>query len=381
MSVAIVDLFAGAGGLGIGAIQAGAELRLSVEIDPIACQTLRDNVGFHPRDSVVELDISSLGGARLRSMARLSRRDPLVIIGGPPCQPFSKAAYWTDPGADARFRRARARGEITERPKPIDVAKADDRRDLVHEFMRIVFESDAVGFLFENVPSITHPRNKHIIPSLIRLAESQGFKCASFKVNAAEFGVPQRRERVFLIGSKGLSPVAPHPTHSLKQDPELGPFRPAKTAGQTFAELQIAQCIEPEEVVQGRWANELKEVPAGWNYKALSSWANHPNPRFEAETRFWNFLLKLHPDQPSWTLAATPGPWTGPFHWDNRRLRTVEMAALQSFPPEYVFSGSRRERVKQIGNAVPPLLARCVISELLAALGSNGSIKRARRVA
>jgi DNA (cytosine-5)-methyltransferase 1 len=242
--------------------------------------------------------------------------------------------------------------------------------------MRLVFDSDAIGFLFENVPSITHPRNRKVIPALIRLAEAHGFKCASFKANAAEFGVPQRRERVFLIGSKARQPVAPAVTHSLRPDPELD-LQPAKTAGEAFAELGDTRS-EPEEVVQGRWASELRRVPPGWNYKALSSWANHPHPRFEAETRFWNFLLKLHPDQPSWTIAATPGPWTGPFHWDNRRLRTSEMAALQSFPSGYVFCGSRRERVKQIGNAVPPLLALSVFSELLATFGSG---KRARSAA
>ena len=74
-----------------------------------------------------------------------------------------------------------------------------------------------------------------------------------------------------------------------------------------------------------------------------------------------------------WTINASPGPWTGPFHWESRRLRTPELAALQSFPAAYRFEGSRRERVRQIGNAVPPLLARAAMSSLLGALGHEAA--------
>jgi DNA (cytosine-5)-methyltransferase 1 len=112
-------------------------------------------------------------------------------------------------------------------------------------------------------------------------------------------------------------------------------------------------------------------VPPGQNYKALTAWAGHPSPSFVAETRFWSFLLKLSPGSPSWTVAANPGPWVGPFHWESRRLRTAELAALQSFPAGYVFEGNRRERVRQVGNAVPPLLARAMMGPLLAALSGK----------
>jgi DNA (cytosine-5)-methyltransferase 1 len=124
-------------------------------------------------------------------------------------------------------------------------------------------------------------------------------------------------------------------------------------------------------VVKGRYEKELRQIPAGHNYKALSAWARHPNPVFEAETRFWSFLLKLSPDLPSWTIQANPGPWVGPFHWSSRRLRTVELAALQTFPAGYVFAGNRRNKVRQIGNAVPPLLAQRMIEPLLSALGGK----------
>ena len=78
--------------------------------------------------------------------------------------------------------------------------------------------------------------------------------------------------------------------------------------------------------------------------------------------------MKLHPELPSWTIAASPGPWVGPFHWDNRRLRTPEIAAIQTFPKDYRFTGNRRSKQKQIGNAVPPLLAKAMLDFLTSSI-------------
>ena len=109
----------------------------------------------------------------------------------------------------------------------------------------------------------------------------------------------------------------------------------------------------------------MKQIPPGQNYFALTERSGHPNPKFEANKRFWNFLLKLHPNKPSWTIAAQPGPWVGPFHWNNRRLRVPESAAIQTFPHDYRFVGTRRSIQKQIGNAVPPLLGKAIVKHLI----------------
>jgi len=173
---------------------------------------------------------------------------------------------------------------------------------------------------------------------------------------------------VFVLGAKRRLPYAPTPSHAIREGGDLL-LKPTVTAEEALEGLDGEQFFEPEEVVNGRWAKHLREVPPGWNYKAHTAWAGHPDPTFVTETRFWNFLLKLAPDRPSWTLAASPGPWTGPFHWDSRRLRTVEMAALQGFPRGYEIAGSRRERVKQMGNAVPPPLARVMVDAVADAVG------------
>jgi DNA (cytosine-5)-methyltransferase 1 len=377
--VPAVDLFAGAGGLSLGAESAGASVRLLVDLDPVACQTLRENPKHH-KGKVLEEDIAELDGAQLRALAGLSRRDPLLIIGGAPCQPFSKASYWTDPGDEARYRRARARGEKARRPTQTIKARPDRRRSLVREFWRLVDESRADAFVFENVPSILHPRNQGEFKRLLRAADTAGFGVTVVRANAVEFGVPQRRVRVFVLGLRGEPPLPPAPTHSEGNGTHSGTF-PAVTAGEALVAFADKLFFEPEEVVQGRWAKHLETVPPGGNYKAHTAWAGHPRPTFETETRFWNFLLKLSPKLPSWTIAANPGPWIGPFHWDSRRLRTPEFAALQGFPPGYAFTGGRRDRVRQIGNAVPPPLAQPMIESVIAAMcGRTARQTRRRRV-
>ena len=357
----VIDLFAGAGGFSIGATDAGCEVRVSVEIDRIACKTLRANGSFH--GAVLETDVTDITGIDLRAAAQLAPGDPLIIVGGAPCQPFSKAAYWVEVGEESRYRQARATGISMERPLAPTEARPDARRTLIEEFWRLIFEADADGFVFENVPSIKHPRNRPVLDGFRRAAETAGYLVTEVTANAAEHGVAQTRERVFLLGSKRGLPVAPLPTHTLKG--ELG--RPlAITAGEALGGLDLPEFFEPEEVIVGRWADHLGAVPPGWNYKAHTAWGGHPNPTFVTETRFWNFLLKLSPDRPSWTIAASPGPWTGPFHWTNRRLRTVEMGALQGFPRGYQIIGNRRDRVRQLGNAVPPPLAKRMVEAVLA---------------
>lgn len=356
----VIDLFAGAGGLSIGATDAGCDVRASVEIDAVACKTLRANEAYH--GAVLERSVSDITGLDLRSAANLSPGDPLIVVGGAPCQPFSKAAYWVENGEESRYRRSRAAGITMERPLAPTEARPDARRTLVEEFWRLIYEANADGFVFENVPSIKHPRNLPVLDGFRHAAEGAGYEVTQVTANAAEYGVAQTRERVFLLGAKNGKPKAPAVTHTLKGESGL---KAAITAGEALEGFDQPQFFEPEELIVGRWAEHLRTVPPGWNYKAHTAWAGHPNPTFETETRFWNFLLKLSPERPSWTIAASPGPWTGPFHWTNRRLRTVEMAALQGFPDGYNLIGSRRDKVRQLGNAVPPPLARRMVEAVL----------------
>ena len=369
--VPVIDLFAGAGGLSLGAVAGGCDVRLAVDNDRVSCDTMEANSSALGGGDVLCADVTELSGQGLREMAGLDAGDPLLIVGGVPCQPFSKAAYWVEAGDEAAYRRARAAGGAAEKPPPPEFARPDARRTLVEEFWRLVRETDADAFVFENVRSITHPRNKPVLEALERAARVRGYKLRFVAANAAEYGVPQRRQRVFLLGSKQRQPDAPERTHAAPEVAAEEGKKPFEVTGPALAPFAGMEFFEPEEVVEGRWAEHLMTVPPGGNYKAHTAWGGHPNPTWETETRYWNFLLKLSPDLPSWTVNASPGPWTGPFHWDTRRLRTPELAALQTFPEGYRFEGSRRERVRQIGNAVPVLLARRIVESAAAALGAD----------
>lgn len=358
--VSAIDLFAGAGGLGIGAEMAGADLRLSIDNDHWSCETLRSN-SRGPRHAVLEADVRDLAGDAIRDAARLRPDDPLILIGGAPCQPFSKAAYWTDEGKDAAYRRARVQGAKLKKPAPPTAVRPDSRRTLVEEYWRLVAETAADGFVFENVRSITHPRHRPVLEWLLTAARRSGFAVIVIQACAADFGVPQLRHRVFVVGSRHAQPQPPDRTHAPRAKAKGLGLEPYSACGPYLSPFSGDEYFEPEEVIQGRWAKHLAEVPPGWNYKWHTAWAGHRHPTFVTETRFWNFLLKLSPDKPSWTINATPGPWTGPFHWTTRRLRTPELAALQTFPQGYSFAGPRRERVRQIGNAVPCHLAEHVM--------------------
>jgi len=370
MSFPIIDLFSGAGGLGLGAINAGADLRLSVEMDKLACETMKANPLLHTGE-VICADVCDLKGSQLREMANLLPSDPFIMVGGPPCQPFSKASYWTDKGEESKYRRARSLGIKANKPLAITEAKPDERRSLVFEYYRLIKESKPEGFLFENVPSIMHPRNIQTFNNFRSQVEELGYKTLFLKVNGQDYGLAQKRQRIILLGLKSEQPLNPIISHTNNPIEIAKGLEKYIMPGEALKAFKGKKYFEPEEIITGKWAQHLKEIPPGMNYKALTEWYGHPNPTFIAETRFWNFLLKLHPDKPSWTIAANPGPWTGPFHWDSRRLRTIELAVLQGFPPEYIFKGKRRDIVKQIGNALPSHIASACITPMLSVLNGN----------
>ena len=351
-----VSLFSGAGGLDFGARRSGFRTMVAIDSDPIACSTLKSNK-LVPGDILAQ-DICSVDPLDLLRRLKMKRGSLPLLFGGPPCQSFSKAAYWTSRGDEAD--RRRQRDGIRHKTKRVAGARqrnprGDARTLLLGEFLRILHGLMPKQFLLENVASLSHPSNRQFLESFLRDASAIGYHVEWFRLNAMDFGVPQRRDRLFIVGSSEGSPAGrprlPTRTGELSVRDFIGPYKSKKY-------------FEPEEAVTGRWATALSEVPPGMNYKALTAWAHHPSPRFIAEQRFWNFLLKLHPQRPSWTLAANPGPWVGPFHWTNRRLRIPEMAAIQTFPDGYVFEGSRRDKVRQIGNAVPPELAKVVMRGL-----------------
>jgi DNA (cytosine-5)-methyltransferase 1 len=138
--------------------------------------------------------------------------------------------------------------------------------------------------------------------------------------------------------------------------------KPFVTAGEALDGLVCDP--EPEEKLRGQYAPLLAEIPPGGNYLHYTVERGHPNPLFKWRSRYWSFLLKLDPDKPAPTIQAQPGPNVGPFHWENRRLRVAEIKRLFTFPDEFELVGTRASKQAQLGNSVPPLLAKQVFDEV-----------------
>ena len=360
MSIPIVDLFCGAGGLSLGLEQLGTTTALAIDSDALSVETIKANKSQGTIALKEDLFDFNLGSIRERAGIT---SDDFLIVGGPPCQPFSKNAYWTEKGDDSKYRKLRSAGIEAVKPENLTKPRDDNRRFLVDVFADSLEVAQPRGFIFENVASITHPRNKPTFERLLERFKSLGYAISVSKLSALSYGIAQKRERVIVMGIKGkFGPEIGEPTHK-SSEKDSDDLLPTVTTHDVIGDLPFVK--EEGIEVTGRWASALNEIPPGMNYKALTAWAGHPKPLFVAETKFWNFLLKLSPDLPSWTIASQPGPWTGPFHWENRRLTTPEMAVLQGFPADYGFQGPRRERVRQIGNAVPPKFISGVAKNLI----------------
>ncbi|MBA2438456.1 MAG: DNA cytosine methyltransferase, partial [Acidimicrobiia bacterium] len=272
---------------------------------------------------------------------------PDLLIGGPPCTPFSKSGFWLDWKRDG----------------------LDPNASLLQAYTRVLAEARPRAFILENVYALTY-QNKASRPAFERLLReigNAGYQYHWEVLNAADYGVAQLRPRLFVVGvPKGRRPPElPTPTHGgrweRRSTGDVGD-RPHVTTGEAL--VGLVTMPEPEEVVRGRWGHLLPDVPPGGNYLHYTAKRGHPDPLFEWRSRYWSFLLKLDPTRPSPTIQAQPGPNVGPFHWENRRLRVPEMKRLFTFPDDFELVGRRQSVQAQIGNSVPPLLAEAVARSL-----------------
>lgn len=332
-----VSLFSGCGGLDIGAHMAGVKVVSSIDFDNDSISTLKLNPQFK-NTTIFHDDITNFNSEKFKDILKKETYNKLILIGGPPCQPFSKAGYWIG--------NKRRKG-------------SNDPRNMIGEYLNLLKKINPDGFLLENVESLLHPTNKHNVDLIINTAASYGYQTRLIRANALDYGVPQKRRRIFILGSKEKfktqEPTKTHCDPAIAKVCGLKPYESVKKFIQKFDRKIYAE--KEESVKGGTYERELYKVPAGKNYFAIPE-------KFKPGTRFWNFLLKLDQNKPSWTIAAQPGPWVGPFHWTSRRLRVPEIAAIQTFPANYKFFGSRRSVQRQIGNAVPPVLAKKMIGFL-----------------
>jgi len=343
-----IGFFSGAGGLDVGSQLAGAKVISSLDFDRDSVATMKSNKYF-THSKHIHKDIQECSAKDYSKIISSNNPEKLILVGGPPCQPFSKAGYW-----------------VTHKNR----LGSEDPRNMIGQYLRLVDELKPDGFLLENVESLLHPKNSQAVLELKETIEKLGYNFIVYKANSLDFGVPQKRKRVFFIASKKQIIGEPTKTHGTEDEIKLNSnLLPYERVLDWIGKFDSKEYFEEQELTTGKtYDQELKQIPPGKNYFALTERDGHPNPKFEANKRFWSFLLKLHPNLPSWTIAAQPGPWVGPFHWNNRRLRIPEISALQTFPEDYNFVGSRRSVQKQIGNAVPSLLGQAIVKHLISNL-------------
>lgn len=362
----VLSLFTGAGGLDLGLEEAGFDIAGCVEVDLDARATIaRNRPGWQLLDLPEERPGDLLGIKPKELLQRLGLKSGEIslLAGGPPCQPFSKSSFWV----------------AGEAPR-----MTDPRARTLQAYLGVVDEALPEAMLLENVEGITYTPRKStegealdVLATELRAINRRhgtDYRASILRLDAADYGVPQRRKRVFVFASRaGLTLDRPQPTHF--KEP-TGRQQRLTTAWDAIGGLD--NDLDPELLPRGRWGKLLPSIPEGQNYQWHTARAGG-EAMFGWRTRYWSFLLKLAKDRPSWTLQALPGPATGPFHWHSRRLSADEMTRLQTFPPDYELVGSYRSVLKQLGNAVPSAVGELLGLELRRAL--HGSrVRRALRL-
>lgn len=346
-----LSAFSGVGGLDLGIEAAGFRLVGTIELDELARSSVYAN--RKGRWPVVGHDIADFAVSASPRDLRLDRGELSLLAAGPPCQPFSKAAQWASNGRTG----------------------IDDRRaGCLHDLLRLIDVFLPEAILVENVPGFVSGKTSAIELFVRQLQEINERRSCAYRLelsvlDAAHYGVPQRRRRAIVVARRdGRAFKWPTRTHV---------ERPVR-AWDAIGSLQLHPDEIPE--TRGVWADLLPSIPEGYNYLWHTD-RGGGRPLFGYRRRFWSFLLKLSKQQPSWTLPAQPGPSTGPFHWESRPLAVREMLRLQSFPASWKVAGNYRQQVHQVGNATPPLLAEVLARSVLQQLyGTEGSSPLRHRI-
>ncbi|RDZ65347.1 hypothetical protein C5B90_02990 [Haloferax sp. Atlit-12N] len=366
-----ISLFSGLGGIDIGLHRAGVETLVTLDADEHAAASLRANsseyeAGLAGTDakydwSVVEGDIHDISAEELLEAAGTDEID--FIVGGPPCQTFSRSNEGMRQGTDA------------------------ERGLLFEEYVRLLEEIQPKAFVFENVRGLASANDGDDFEIITRAFADAGYTLNHSVLNAADYGVPQTRERLFIVGFRDdEKPYFPDPTHVEAKNPITG--KPSwVTAEEALTDFDVDAELTADSgyvnAVGGKYGYLLKDVPPGGNYQHFSERKYVPEKGeyverdddeldekvFDWRSRHYNYLLKQDPDRPTWTLQASPGTYVGPFHWRSRRYSFLEEMRLMDIPVDYEICGPCREVQRQIGNSVPPGLAESIVRAMLEQLG------------
>lgn len=373
-----IDLFSGAGGLSEGLRVAGFQTLYANEVQPQYAETFQNN---HPETIVDARDIRAVDAKLVRNKLRLKRGELDLLAGGPPCQGFS---------INAPVRR-----------------RDDDRNHLFKDFLRFASEFQPRAVLIENVPGLVSFSGGSTLHDILEALQQLGYAADVRILYAPHYGVPQTRWRTFVVGLRGqVDPAGAFPAHqnhapirvnftsvfagrnivSLPQNVELSPFvsvaeaigdlpplkngesstdysDPPSTDFQRLMRMGADELFNHSAPKLGkRNLQRLTHIPPGGNWTSIPFELLPPGMQRARQSDHTKRYGRVSAEGLASTILTKCDPhWGAYIHYDQDRVFSVrEAARLQSFPDRYRFFGSRSEQYEQVGNAVPPLLARAV---------------------
>lgn len=347
-----IDIFSGAGGMSLGAMMTGIDVKIAIENNPNAAETFKIN---HPTTNVICDNIRNV------SLENIKYKDVFIVFGGPPCQGFSVS-----------------------NTKTRNISNKNN--NLFYEFIRIINETNPKWFVFENVEGIQSFEGGLVVQKLQQEFESLGYKCSYKVLTASKYGVPQNRNRFFMVGNRiGIDFIFPQEIKSKVNVHQAISDLPTLSNGDIFDELPYKQkrpstyaknMRASSSVSKQNYVSKNKEyVIERYKYiKHGENWQAVPKILMENYKNTDNchsgIYKRLNPNLPSVVIANyRKNMLIHPY--ENRGLSVREAARIQSFPDNFLFKGSLMHIQQQIGNAVPPLLAKAVFKKIVN-LSTNG---------
>lgn len=336
----LISFFSGGGGLDLGLEAAGFETVFATDIDYHSCQTLQNgkefcekyNLPFLQSAIVRQADVTLLSSAEVMKAAGVKKGEVDLMAGGPPCQAFSVFG------------------------KRLGIN--DPRGLLPYEYLRLLREIQPKAFVFENVFGLLTIHEGETFKELCAMLENPGekitYKLSIFRLNAAEYGVPQFRDRIFIIGNKDGKVIDDiekicGPAEKIDREGKLLPYRTVNDGLRGLPPLGE------------KLANHTSRVHSE---RIIERYKNLKHGERDSKTR----INKLHPDKPSYTIIVGSDKGGGKGHVhpiEPREVSPRESARMQTFPDWWEFSGTSRHPIRQVGNAVPPLLGAIVGREIM----------------
>lgn len=321
----VISLFTGCGGLDLGFRQSGYNVIWANDFAHWACETYKFNFG----ESIVEGNIEEIDPYKDKSIPECD-----LILGGFPCQDFSM--IWKRPGLDG------------------------ERGNLYKSFLRFVDAKKPKAFIAENVKGLLTANNSLAIQQIIKDFEAitPGYIIKPKLYNFAEYGVPQFRERILIVGVRvdtGFDFIHPKPTHGSKGS------LPYVTVGEAFKDVEKVTANNEQNKIAEKTKQMLELIPEGGNFTDVPR--HHP---LYVKGMISHVYRRVNLNEPSKTIIAAGGGGTWGYHYpENRALTNRERARIQSFPDDFIFLGSVTEVRRQIGNAVPPAGVHAIAKALM----------------